>query len=103
VFGSYPDRNTGSLGLGPFHLDGHTQIGVPIVTGPDTHDLAVFVRDATTKEVYAQISPPPIRQAWWAWRPELPQGRELNIEIYAEDKGSAWGQWLAVGSPHTLR
>jgi len=103
AFGSYPDPLTGTLRLGPFHLDGHTEIAIPLVTGPDSHNLSVVVRDADSKEIYAQLDPPPIRVVWWAWRPELPLDRELNIEIVAEDKGSGWGQWLALGSPHILR
>lgn len=102
VFGSYPDANTGSIRLGPFHLDGHTEIAIPVVTGPDSHNLSLVVRDAVSKKVYAQLDPPPVRTAWWAWRPELPKGRELTVEIYAEDKGPGWGQWLALGQPHVI-
>jgi hypothetical protein len=103
VFGSFPDAATGSIRLGPFHLDGHTGIAIPLVTGPDTHGLSVTVRDAVSKEVLAQLAPPPIRGAWWAWHPDLPLGREITIEVFAEDRGSGWGQWLALGSPHVLR
>jgi hypothetical protein len=73
------------------------------VTGPDNHDLTLTVRDAVSKEVLAQLAPPPIRVTWWAWRPDLPLGREMTIEIIAEDKGAGWGQWMAVGSPHVVR
>lgn len=103
VFGSFPDQATGTIRLGPFYLDGHTDIAIPIVTGPDNHNLSLTVRDAVSKEVFAQLDPPPIRIAWWAWRPELPTGRGITIEIFAEDKGSGWGQWLALGAPHTLK
>ena len=102
VFGSYPDANLGSLRLGPFHLDGQTDIAIPLVTGPDSHHLSVVVRDAVNKQVLAQLDPPPARTTWWAWRPELPKGHELTIEIDAEDQGPGWGQWLAVGWPHVL-
>jgi hypothetical protein len=103
AFGSFPDSGTGSIRLGPLHLDGHTAMAIPLATGPDTHDLSIVVRDAVSKEIFAQMSPPPVHTAWWAWHPDLPQGREITVEVLAEDKGSAWGQWLAVGSPHTLR
>ena len=103
VFGSFPDAGTGSIRLGPFHLDSRTGIAIPMVTGPDTHNLSVVVRDAVTKEVLAQINPPPTRTAWWAWHPDLPPGREITVEVFAEDKGSGWGQWLALGWPHALQ
>ena len=103
VFGSFPDANLGTFKLGPFHLDGHTEIAIPLVTGPDNHGLSIGIRDATSKQVLAQLDPPPIHITWWAWRPNLPLDREITIEIFAEDKGSGWGQWLALGAPHILR
>jgi hypothetical protein len=103
VFGSFPDANMGSIRLGPFHLDGHTQIAIPIVTGPASRGLSVVVRDAVTKQIYSQLTPPPVREAWWAWNPDIPTGRELSLEIFAEDKGSGWGQWLALAWPHQIR
>ena len=102
VFGSYPDANMGSLRLGPFPLDGQTDIAIPLVTGPDNHHLSIMVRDAVSKQVLAQLDPAPARTTWWAWHPDLPTGRDLTIEIDAEDKGPGWGQWLAVGWPHVL-
>jgi hypothetical protein len=92
----------GSLRLGPFPLDGQTDIAIPLVTGPDNHHLSIMVRDAVSKQVLAQLDPAPARTTWWAWHPDLPTGRDLTIEIDAEDKGPGWGQWLAVGWPHVL-
>jgi hypothetical protein len=63
----------------------------------------VMVRDAATKAVLAQLDPVPMHVNWWAWRPELPVGREVTIEVVAEDKGAGWGQWQAIGWPHALR
>jgi hypothetical protein len=103
VYGSFPDSAKGSLRLGPFHLDGHTQIAIPVVSGPDSHNLSILVRDAATKQTLAELTPPPVRVQWWAWHPDLPTGKELNVEILVEDKGSGWGQWLAIGWPHILR
>lgn len=105
VFGSYSgaDSNTGTLRLGPFHLDGRAAIALPLVTGPQNTGLSVSIRDAATKEILADLTPPPVHPAWWAWQPDLPVGRELAIEIIAEDKGTGFGQWQAVGWPHLLR
>ncbi len=100
VFGSYPDANTGSIRLGPFDLDEHTRLAIPVVSGPDTHGLSAIVRDAVSKQILAVMDPPPRRETWWAWRPALPEGRKITVEIVAEDKGSGWGQWMALGWPH---
>ena len=78
-------------------------MAIPVVTGPDNHNLSIVVRDSASKEILAQMDPLPIRVAWWAWHPQLPPGREMAVEVYAEDKGSGWGQWLALGWPHVLR
>jgi hypothetical protein len=103
VYGSFPDASTGSIQLGPFHFDGKTQLAIPVVTGPDTHNLSLVVRDAVSKQVWSQLAPPAIHQTWWAWRPDLPTGREMDVEIFAEDQGAGWGQWLALGWPHAIR
>jgi hypothetical protein len=103
VYGSFPDANTGSIRLGPFHLDGKTEIAIPLVTGPDTHNLSVVLRDAVSKKLLSKMDPPAVHTTWWAWQPELPMGGEITVEVFAEDKGSGWGQWLAVGWPHVLR
>ena len=103
VFGSFPDANQGSMRLGPFHLDGHTEMVIPMVTGPDNLPLSILVRDAGNGQVLAKMAPPPKRVNWWAWHPDLPQDRELNVEIVAEDRGSAWGQWIAVAWPHVFK
>ena len=103
VFGSFPDAATGTIHLGPFHLDGHAGIAIPLVTGPDNHNLSVTIRNTATGEVLAALNPPPVRMAWWAWRPDLPPGGDITIEVVAEDKGTGWGQWAAVAWPHLLR
>jgi hypothetical protein len=73
------------------------------VTGPDNHNLSVTIRNTATGEVLAELNPPPVRTAWWAWRPDLPPGGDITIEVVAEDKGTGWGQWAAVAWPHLLR
>ena len=49
-----------------------------------------------------ELKPPVLHTAWWLWRPDLPQGRELNVEVLAEDEGVGFGQWQALGWPHLL-
>ena len=103
VFGSFPDANMGTIRLGPFHVDGRAGVAIPLVTGPDNHNLSIVIQDAVRKEILAKMEPPPIRDTWWVWRPELPTDRQLTVEVIAEDKGSGWGQWMAVGWPHVLQ
>ena len=103
VYGSFPDPGTGTLRLGPFHLDAHTTMAIPLVTGLDSHNLSIAVRDAVTKKILAQMNPVLMRTTWWIWWPDLPEGTGLDVEVVAEDKGIGWGQWEAVGWPHIIR
>ncbi len=103
-FGSYPpDAGTGTIRLGPFHLDGSHRMAIPLTSGPDTRGLSVTVLDAATKQALARIDPMPKNTAWWAWDPNLPAGHGLTVEIIGEDKGTGWGQWMALGWPHELK
>ena len=104
VFGSYPpDAGVGVIRLGPFHLDGHAGIAIPLVSGPDARSLSVEVRDSITQQVLARIGSLPNSRKWWAWHPDLPEGREITIDVFAEDRGTGWGQWIALAWPHKLR
>ena len=105
AFGSWSgaDSNTGTLRLGPFHLDGGTTIALPLVTGPSSTGISVQIRDMDTKAILSELTPAPVHATWWEWRPTLPAGRALNVEIVAEDAGKQWGQWLAVGWPEFLK
>jgi len=102
VYGSFPDAVTASMRIGPIHIDGHAQMAIPIVTGPVSRGLSILIRDAATGQLVTSLMPPPMREKWWAWRPELPAGQEMNVEIEIRDDGSGWGQWLAVGWPHMV-
>jgi hypothetical protein len=47
------------------------------------------------------VQPIPVSETtgnWQFWRIEL-QGID-KLRIVAEDNGSQWGQWVAVGEPH---
>ena len=73
------------------------------MTGPGNHGLSVVVYDAASKEVLAKMDPMPAHVTWWAWHPDLPMAHEITIEVVAEDKGTGWGEWQALGWPHMLR
>jgi hypothetical protein len=106
VFGSFSgaDSNTGSLRLGPFRLDRHSDIAIPLAIGLDDRNVSVTVRDAASQKVLAQLDhPPPTYTTWWAWHPKLPHDSEITVEVIAEDKGTGPGEWMALGWPHVLR
>jgi hypothetical protein len=64
--------------------------------------LSVTVTDKQGGNVIGSLSPPPVLDAWAAWKVPLPR-REMEVEIVADDQGSGWGQWMAVGMPFGLK
>lgn len=108
VYGTFPrtgsNSGTGTLRWGPFRLDRHSDMGIPVVTGLDDRNLSLLVRDAESKKVLARMDhPPPVQGTWWGWHPKLPHESELTVEVIAEDTGAEAGQWMALGWPHVLR
>jgi len=106
VFGSFSPAAgaTGTLRLGPFPLAAQQDIAIPVATGSDDRRLSLTVYDAASKKVLAHMDHrTPAPSAWWAWRPRLPHDKEISVEIIAEDKGAASGEWMAVGWPHWVR
>ena len=74
-----------------------------MVTGPSNQGLAVFIRDEATKEILAELAPPPIRLTWWEWEPRLRSESARTVEIIAEDNGAGWGQWQALAWPQVQK
>jgi hypothetical protein len=72
-----------------------------MVTGPSTGGLSLQILNAKTGQPIASLNTVPQHREWWVWKVELPPDLD-SIEIAAEDAGSGWGQWLAVGVPHYI-
>jgi hypothetical protein len=98
VYGSWSgsDANVGTLRLGPYQVQSPALVGIPVVTGPSTGGLSLQVLNAKTGQPAASLKPFPVHEKWWLWnvKPDTP------IEIVAEDTGSGFGQWFAIGAPH---
>ncbi len=105
VYGSWSggDANVGTLRLGPFYTNRQTAIVIPLVTGPNNGGLSVKVLNTRTGKVIASLNPLPLHTNWWAWTVALPPDPDATIEIVADDSGTGWGQWLAVGLPHAVQ
>jgi hypothetical protein len=98
VFGT---SAVGTLRLGPFPLgDG---IVIPLLIGPHDQNFSLIIRDASTQKLLARMDPPPVDGKWWAWRPKLPRDPALRIEVVAEEKATASGEWSALAWPHGMQ
>jgi hypothetical protein len=105
VYGSWSgkDSNAGSLHLGPIRFQQQSAIGIPLVTGPSNKGLSIKAVNTKTGKVIASLDPPPVHTAWWVWNLALPPEPDASIEIVAEDAGTGYGQWMAIGRPHAFR
>jgi hypothetical protein len=105
VYGSWNggDENVGVLRLKPGLSQRPASIAIPLVTGPVSSGLSVKVLNARTGKVISSNDLAEAHTNWWVWDVALPPESDLSIEIVAEDRGTGFGQWLAVGQPHALR
>lgn len=75
---------------------------LPVLPGPSMQGLSVEIIDGATGRV-AAAAPIHDRSRWWAyWQFRLGPNVK-TIRIRAQDHGTAWGQWIAVGQPFECR
>jgi hypothetical protein len=103
VLGSWcgSDANTGEVRVAlAAPAQGGTLV-IPVLSGPDTGGTALYVVDALLDTPVAALSPAaPFWDRWRAWHVRVPARPKGGAWIVtAVDRGTAWGQWLAVGSP----
>jgi len=100
LYGSYSgsDANQGVLTSAPFTASGQTCIALPVAHGPSVDGQSVRLVESDSGKTVLSI---PLRETsgtWQYWAIDLPGIDKLRI--VAEDKGSQFGQWVAVGEPH---
>jgi hypothetical protein len=100
LYGSYSgnDANQGVLTSAPFATSGHTCIALPVAHGPSVGSQSVRLVDPESGKTVQSIPLSETPGTWQFWAVEL-EGVD-KLRIVAEDKGSQWGQWVAVGEPH---
>jgi hypothetical protein len=94
------DANTGRLLLRYRLPPGATAVVAPVVTGPVMVGQSLVFRLADTGKVIglADLS----NATRWSWRRLAlpPEAAGQILEIEAQDRGSGWGQWIAVGQAY---
>jgi 4-amino-4-deoxy-L-arabinose transferase-like glycosyltransferase len=94
------DAATGRLGL-VVSTTGAQFLVLPYRTGPIGRQQTIVVTDATTGKVILKSHPVP-SEVWQYPVLRLPADTRV-VSIEAVDAGSAWGEWLALGMPRTLK
>ncbi len=77
-------------------------IVVPVLLGPLIQGLSVSLINDHTGQSFATV-PMQERSRWWTfWRIPIPPEVD-RVRMLAQDRGSGWGQWLAIATPHECR
>jgi hypothetical protein len=94
------DANTGGVVLRYRLPQGATAVVTPVVTGPVTDGQSLVFRLAPSGKV---IGVADLANATrWSWRRLAlpPEAAGQALEVEAQDRGSGWGQWIAVGQTY---
>ncbi|HTU45472.1 MAG TPA: hypothetical protein VMF91_10445 [Bryobacteraceae bacterium] len=92
------DHNTGRITSSVFNAPANACMILPVLQGPKDGGLSAGVVDAEKGQMVASVPLQDTVHQWVFWRlPLPPQVRRLRI--VAQDLGTSWGEWLAIGNP----
>jgi hypothetical protein len=96
------DNFTGTMSSSVFSAPANGCMILPVLHGPVGDQVSVAIKDAGTgTAIMDQILSQEDQQQWKFWRVQVKPAEKISI--VAKDKGSGWGEWLAVASPYTCR
>ena len=100
IYGTWnkDDRKTGNIRSSAFPAPATACLILPVAHGPFVHGLSVDVANADTGQPIMSIPLQNGDLGWQFWRLKL-NGSAAHIRIIAQDKGSSWGEWLAIAQP----
>ncbi len=99
-FGSWTrsDAKTGQILSEDFDVPAKSCLVLPVLHGPSVKGLSAEVVDSATGDSVAYAPLQDADTGWRFWRIRIKPGVR-RVRIAANDSGSGWGQWLAVGQP----
>jgi hypothetical protein len=104
LYGSYSgsDANRGMLTSAAFETSRRGCIALPIAHGPSTGGQSVRLEAADSGEDLGAIRLDQNNGNWRYWA--IYFSRDVpELRIVADDRGDQFGQWVAVGEPHSCR
>jgi hypothetical protein len=92
------DAHMGRIASSIFSAPSDGCLILPVLQGYHSGGLSAELINADSNEVLTSIPFQDAAKTWMFWRvPFTPSIKHLRI--IAEDKGSDWGEWIAVGGP----
>ncbi len=96
------DSNTGRIASSIFPVPANSCMVLPVLHGPSVEGLSVDVVDADTGQAIASAPMQDGESQWQYWRVPI-AATVKHARLIAQDQGSGWGQWLAIGEPRECR
>lgn len=92
------DHNTGRITSSIFNAPANACVILPVLQGPKDGGLLAGVVDADKGQMVASVPFQDAAHQWVFWRLPLP-AQVRRLRIVAQDMGTLWGEWLAIGNP----
>jgi hypothetical protein len=93
------DSKTGRIITGPLTPRSAGCLVIPVAHGPSVDHLSVALFDNASGQQIAAVPVDPLRHRWQLY--QIRYNPAATVRLMADDRGVAWGQWLAVGQPRS--
>jgi hypothetical protein len=74
---------------------------VPVAHGPSVDELSVALFDSASGQRVGMVPVNPARHRWQLY--QVRYAPAATLRLVAADRGTAWGQWVAVGQPRSCK
>lgn len=96
------DAEQATIASSGFDVPANHCLILPVLVGPSTEPLSVNVLDGVSGQLVTGVPLQNESAGWAYWRIPIAQGVR-SVRIVAVDRGSGWGQWLAIADPRACR
>jgi hypothetical protein len=95
------DSKTGRIVSGPLLSRSAGCLVIPVAHGPSVDQLSVALYDNASGQQIGVLPVNPLRPRWQLY--QIRYDPAATLRLTADDRGVAWGQWLAVGQPRSCQ
>lgn len=95
------DSKTGSIMTGPLTPRSAGCLVIPVAHGPTVDGLSVALFDSASGQRIGMVPVNPARHQWQLY--QVHYDPAATLRLVAADRGTGWGQWVAVGQPRSCK